>query len=186
MKYFIILIVVLGFGGGWYWWQTATQVVLKEPSTIPAVVTIDTQATSTAESSGNNVYRNDEWGISFKYPVGWEVKENDINSNSSLFNVVVKHNDEEAPRPIYVLFSTDEWGKNLVERYYRPESDVRQVIGGINAYVFTSSDMGMPTKVRILPVSGTYWVNIVGKTGYETELNQVLESLTINPVEIQE
>ena len=176
---------MLGLGGSWYWWHASTSAVGEEPI-VNSAETVEAQATSTTEAGEKNIYRNEKWGIAFEYPVGWEVRVNEINSNSSLFNVVLQTNDAEAlPRPIYILFSTNEWGENLVQRYYNQESGSRQILGGIDAYTFPSSDMGILTKVHLLPISDTYWINIVGKAGYETELNQVLESLTITPVEIE-
>jgi len=185
MKYFVIVIIMLGLGASWYWWRASTSAVGEEPI-VNSAETVEAQATSTTEAGEKNIYRNEKWGIAFEYPVGWEVIVNEINSNSSLFNVVLQTNDVEVlPRPIYILFSTNEWGENLVQRYYNQESGSRQILGGIDAYTFPSSDMGILTKVHLLPISDTYWINIVGKTGYETELNQVLESLTVTPVEVE-
>ena len=184
MKYLVIVIVVLGLGASWYWWHASTPAVEEEPI-VNSAETVETQATITAEAGEKNIYRNEKWGIAFEYPVGWEVREPAFGSKVSLFNLALEPSaGKKLPQPIVINVTPKYWVDRIIDSTPKTEFTNYRIAGRDSIY-YSSEDMGMPTQSHFVLIENQYWVNISGKTGYETELNQVLESLTITSIEIE-
>lgn len=188
MKYFLSTVLILGIGVTFYWWSLSNQTIQKEN-----IVTIDSASTTTpiiekvSETEvKHQTYRNDAWGISFKYPNDWETTEGTFRAASSLFNVIIQPtSDNPLPRPIFISINPESWGRTMIDKYYKEEADGKKIsVAGIKSYYFESTDMGLPLYSYLIPINNSYWINIAGKKGYEDVLDQVLESFIITPVDV--
>lgn len=185
MKYSLIIVVLIAISGGAYWWFTndmetevvETIAIVEEEQSVEEI-TIDPTIQE---------YRNDTWGIAFEYPTDWEAYENTFRAGSSIFNVVLQPNSENAlPRPVLVNIAPRDWGQTLMDRAPNNEGYKETEIASRKGVSYQSQDMGLPTTVYLVPVEGVYWIMIIVKDGYEETLNQVLDSLQITPVSIPE
>ncbi|MEZ4103814.1 MAG: hypothetical protein R3B60_00835 [Candidatus Paceibacterota bacterium] len=190
MRYFLVTIILLALGVGYYWWTSVTTPTNEDKTDVVSTTTTQSQnptpETETTTKLDHQVYTNDTWGIKFNYPNDWEVLANTFKAGSSLFNVIIQpESNESLPRPVFIIITPSDWGKTMIKKYHENEiTDSELKTAGLEYFNFESSDMGIPIQTYFIPINNTYWINISGKKGYETELNQVLDSLEITPVEI--
>lgn len=177
MRYLIIFIFV-GLGAGWYWWQVSPETALVDN-------TKGTQSEQVGETSSKNIYRNNNWGITFEYPNDWEIREPAFGSSVSLFNLALKSSVENSlPDPVIINITPKYWVDRIINSTQSKEFRTYE-IDNREAIYYLSEDMGIPTWSYFVLINNTYWINISGKNGYEDVLNQVISSLSITPVEIK-
>jgi len=129
-------------------------------------------------ASDANMYRNEEWGFGFEYPDGWEIREPAFGSTVSLYNFIVEPvSRAEVPDPILVNLSPKTWGESVLTKVKNQGVLIEsKMIAGNDFSYHLSSDMGIPMHSYFILIDDEYWINITGKTAYETELQQVLDS----------
>lgn len=168
MKKILTYILVLGFiittaYGVWWWMQTSTRIDDGSASDV---------------LSNKNEYRNEEWGFGFEYPEGWKIREPAFGSTVSLFNFVIGPLSKAAvPDPIILNISPKSWGESVLLKIDNSGVDrTTHVVAGRESSYHLSEDMGIPMHSYFILIDDAYWINITGKTAYEKELQQVLDS----------
>jgi hypothetical protein len=198
MKTFVIIIaIVVTAVVVWYQYDISTrETIPTEPVSVPVPVTknlpadIATSTLPTEVSSDNTqsqTYRNDEWGISFQYPNGWEIREPAFGSAVSLFNLAVEPVENFSIKAIVINITPKDWiDKAMVKMENRGVIFKDDSVAGFEAISYESLSEGAPSTGYLVLINNAYWINIISKKEYQTELNQVLESLEITPVELAE
>ncbi|MCB9810657.1 MAG: hypothetical protein H6779_02305 [Candidatus Nomurabacteria bacterium] len=189
MRYFLVIIVLLTAGAGYYWWTSATTTTNEdETDIVSATTTTQTQNPNpkTVTKLDHQIYTNDTWGITFNYPNDWEIREPAFFSKVSKLNLSVDPEiGRKYPETILINITPKEWIENAIDKMKKDGivfTDDK--VADLDALRFESAYEGMPQIDYLILINNTYWIDISGKKGYETELNQVLDSLTITPVEI--
>lgn len=181
MKYFLIAVALLALGGGVYWWLATSPTGENIPTTTELVT--ETPDVATTESN-KQTYKNDEWGIAFTFPSDWRAYENTFRAGSSLFNVAIQPiTNSRLPRPIFLNLTTNDWGQTLFDRASGNTNFREITVATKKGVAYDSTDMSLPTDVYLFKTDSGFWITIISKKGYEKELNQVLESFEITPVE---
>lgn len=177
---FVALLIVVGCG--WYWWSVQQTVDSEQEE--KQIESVGTEGSTSTETV--NIYQNNEWGISFEYPLDWEIREPAFGSTVSLFNFAIEPIDPFRIKAITFNLFNKAWGISAIEKMKNDGIVFEdQKVKGYDALYFESSYEGTPQLDYMILVNDTYWVNVAGKKEYESVLTQVLESLEITPVAIE-
>lgn len=188
MKYFLIIVVLVIGVFAYYWWSNIDQSISKEEVSVIAdsISTTTETKTISSEEFEHQIYRNDEWGITFNYPNDWVIRQPAFGSKVSKLNFSVEPKEgRKYPETILFNITPKSWIENAMVNMKKDGivfSDTE--VSDLKAIRFESSYEGMPQIDYLILVNNTYWINVAGKKDYEETLNQVLASLVITPVEV--
>ncbi len=188
MKYFLIIVVLVIGVFTYYWWSNIDQSISKEEVSVidDSVSTTTETKTISSEKSGQQTYRNDEWGITFNYPNDWVIRQPAFGSTVSLFNFSIEPSfEKKLPDPILVNITPKEWIVNALKKMEnRGVVTIDVSVAGFDALKIEDQDMGIPSVSYLILINDSYWIDFSAKKDYEETLNQVLASLVITPIEV--
>lgn len=189
MKYFLIILALVVIFTFYYTWSSSS---LDKPMPVENVIVDDFVATTTetkvisSEESEYQIYRNNEWGITFSYPNDWMIRQPAFGSAVSLFNFSIEPTFEKRlPDPVLINITPKEWIVNALKKMEDRGITTKDVsVAGFNALKIEDQDMGIPSVSYLILINDSYWIDFSAKKDYEEILNQVLATLVITPVEI--
>lgn len=155
----------------------------QPPAQAPTVVTVaaptstaSTQATSTSETK---IYRNEQWGFEFQYPINLIVRENTFGGYYSKFNVeIVAKQGKYLDTVLLVNVVLPEFADRTFLSMSATTSTV--IIAGISGIKYEYEFEGLPEVAIVLPFE-QYKV-ILGREGstmqheYDNYVNQIFTS----------
>lgn len=186
MRYYVLIGVLAAVGFLYYGWTIVSPAVPQGEPLRDAVATTPVAEVNIVPKATEQLYRNEEWGITFSYPSDWVIKEPAFGSAVSLFNFSIEPTyEKKLPDPILVNITPKTWIENALEKMVdRGVVPNETYIAGFVALKIEDYDMGIPSVSYLILVNNTYWLDFSAKKDYEETLNQVLASLVITPVEI--
>jgi hypothetical protein len=186
MRYYVLIGVLAAVGFLYYGWTIVNPAVPQGEPLRDAVATTPVAEVNIVPNATEQLYRNEEWGITFSYPSDWVIKEPAFGSAVSLFNFSIEpEKSRKYPETILFNITPKAWIENAITKMQMDGIIFSNTkISGLDAIRFESSYEGMLQIDYLILVNDTYWINVAGKKDYEETLNQVLASLVITPVEI--
>lgn len=188
MKYFLIVTILMVTVFIYYSWSYVDQAPLKEGEVVVdnSTTTITETKNISPEESEYQIYRNDDWGISFNYPSDWIIRQPAFGSAVSLFNLSIEPTfEKKLPDPVLVNITPKQWIINALKKMEDRGIQAHDTsVAGFKALKIEDQDMGIPSVSYLVLINDAYWIDFSAKKDYEETLNQVLASLVITPVEI--
>lgn len=165
MNKFILAFVIVIFLGAGYWFLSSQKASVSIPSELNNDNFTSEEIASEPQSTDQQVYLNEEWGFSFKYPKGWSVREPAFVSSVSMLNLAIEPDNKLYPEAILVNITPKEWldnaHKNMKDRGV-VFTDVE--LSGQQA-LFAESEEGItgPTDNYYMLVNDKYWIHLSGQ-----------------------
>lgn len=186
MRYYVLIGVLAAVGFLYYGWTIVNPAVPQGEPFRDAVATTPVAEVNIVPNATEQLYRNEEWGITFSYPSDWVIKEPAFGSAVSLFNFSIEPTyEKKLPDPILVNITPKEWIENALKKLKDRGIVPSEVsVSGFPALKIEDQDMGIPSVSYLVLINNSYWLDFSAKKDYEETLNQVLASLIITPVEI--
>ncbi len=174
-----LLIILLA---GWWFRFPLSFTQVPSSATTTHLVGVDATNNEVVENSEQlNVYRNDEFGFSFRFPKEWDTRIPEFGSSVSLFNMGLKPIDYGGLGYVVINVTQKNWIESaLVKMRARGVTTTDIVVSGRPALRLEDKDrISRPSTSVLILVDDKFWIDITGVKGNEEVYNMVLDSFVI-------